>query len=827
MAVSWGSAKGSGTKFRVGVDLKIPTPGVSDTEVTATVEYWIWTKDKVDDSSVTLTKSGNATNAGSVTVSANTPSNSDWSKSNKKLVRTETKVFVTSGADQILTATASMTGVNAAGASTVAAQTVKGTLKKSPLITPDAPTAANRTRNSDTSQTITWTNTNPNDSKKKYLGILIQRWDNVQNKWYDLKRLGVVTSFTDTTTIPDREYQYRVLAFNGGGQSGWATTSKIQTSPAAPIRVTASRPNSDVIVAWENVSTIATSFKIRHYEDGVDKGIVATGIAATASTWAHSGASLTAAHSYRVIAVASLEGPASALSGALPKAGEPYAPTGLAPNGTIHSVDESIRLTWQHSSADGSSQTGRFLYLREAGTESNIIPASARRTLSATANAATDQLTVAAHYCNTGYPVVLTGGTPPAPLALGVTYYAIVDSASLMRLALDEEDAEDGVAINITSAGAGVTVSIPVTLSNEQGYTLPSSTLPPGRMYEWTAATKGAFSAAEPMSPQAAWASFRTAATPTATLAFPLDGDTTMSPQAMVAWAFFSPDEGVVQQWWQASLWEGSAALESAEGEGEWDSYTFGYQLANGGTYRVEVIVEGSNGIRSSVVSATFTPEFIGPLAPGVELTWNADDGYVEIDITNPTDDDAPDASKVSIEHSLPGDEWKQIAKDVPPDTTVIDFLPTPNTVNNYRVRAVSSDGAVTVSTASINCDNHGDWYWLNGGPAFDVIAKARYTGGADIDLEMDHELHEFAGRKRPVRYDGTIVRQGIEISAQFPRDSEGYQSMAEFERLVRTPGLVYYRDPVGRRVKCSLSKVSFSDSDNLIDFTAKLEESD
>lgn len=824
MAVSWGSAKGTGNKFRVGIDIKIPTPTVSDTSVTITVDYWFWSKDALNDASISLTKSGNGANAGTVTVAANTPSNSDWSKSNKKLVRTETKVIATSSVDQVLTVTASMTGVDEANAATVATHTEKGTLKKSPLAQPDAPTGCATTRNSDTSQTITWTNVNPTATTKRYLGINVERWDNVANKWYALKTLGVVTSFTDTTTIKDREYQYRVRSFNGGGKSGWSTSAKRQTSPAAPTNVDVTRPASNALVTWKNISTIVASYSIRHWLNGVDQGVIATGISPTATSWSHSGATITASHRYAIIPVADLEGAQSAQTPLLPASGPPLAPSGLWPNGTIHAASEALTLSWVHAAVDGSSQTARKVRLYEVG-DGELYPT--QRTLTATASGTTNQLSAVGHMLNDGDPVTPTGGTIPSPLVLDVTYYAVVDSASAFRLASSEEDAEDGIVLDLAADSAGLEITNPVSISNASALTLPADTLEADRVYQWSVATKGAYSDAQPLSPWSPMASFRTASTPTTTIAFPEDGGTTMSPSAMVGWAFYSADEGVVQQWWEASLWQGGALLESMEGEGDWGTYSFVYDLQNGTEYRVEVITEGSNGVRSEVASSTFTPEFVGPIAPGIELTWDADDGYVEIDITNPTDIDSPDAFKNVVEHSLPGGKWSQIAKDVPPDTTIIHFLPTPNVVNNYRIRATSADGATTVSNASISCDNSGDWYWLNGGTAFDVIAKARYSGGVDIDLELDKELHEFAGRTRPVEYSGTIVRQEIEISAQFPRDPEGYQSMAEFEALVRTPGTVYYRDMVGRRLKCSLSKVSFSDSENLIDFTAKLTESD
>lgn len=827
MAPTWGSAKGTGsTKFRVGIELTIPTPSVSDTAVTVTTKVWVWTKDKVTDSSVTLTQGGSAVNPGTTTVSVVTPSNSDWSTSNQKLVHTSTKSVPTSYVDQELASSATVSGINSAGSGTSAWVTVQGILKKSPAVIPDAPTGAEATRVSDSSQIVTWANTNPTVQPKKYLGLRIQRWDNVGKKWISLKSLGVVSAFTDLTTVADRGYQYQVQAFNGAGGSTWSRTATIYTRPKAPSQISAKRSGSNVVVTWKNESTIATSWRIRYFKNGVDQGVIASVSPATTTTWTHVSPDASAAHRYEVIAVAG--GLESVVSGAvdpgIPAPLAPLHPTDLLPDGTIHAASEPLTLRWRHVSADSSAQTARSLMLREAGTDTNLL-ASTGRELTATANASTDQLTAAAHYLRDGDPVKVMGGVIPAPLAAG-TYYAIVDSPSLLRLALTEDNAEDRIAINLTANSSGVMIRVPSDLDGNSAYVIAGG-LTAGKRYEWSAATKGLYSGVSPVSDWAPMASFSVATKPLATIVFPEDGDTTMSPYATVVWGFYSPDLGVQQGWWQASLWRDTTLLEDAEGEGAWDSYTFSYELQNGVEYRIELVTEGTNGLASAMNSVTFTPEFIGPIEPGIALTWDADDGIVEIDITNPSDSDKPLAANNIVEHSLPGGAWTQIARNVPPNTTILHYLPTPNVVNQYRIKATSSDGKTTSSTAAISCDNTGDWYWLNGGTAFNVIAKARYSGGVDIDLELDKELHDFAGRTRPVEYTGTIVRQEIEISAQFPRDEEGYESMADFERLVRTPGLVYYRDMVGRRIKCSLSKVSFSDSENLIDFSAKLTESD
>jgi hypothetical protein len=82
-----------------------------------------------------------------------------------------------------------------------------------------------------------------------------------------------------------------------------------------------------------------------------------------------------------------------------------------------------------------------------------------------TAVATTDILTVASTTgLRTGYPIELSGGTPPIPLSNGITYFAIVLSSTTMKLSFSSDGAISGNAIDLTVDGNGTITNPPVYL---------------------------------------------------------------------------------------------------------------------------------------------------------------------------------------------------------------------------------------------------------------------------------------------------------------------------------------------------------------------------
>lgn len=158
------------------------------------------------------------------------------------------------------------------------------------------------------------------------------------------------SSFTDTTTVGNRKYTYRVARTTAAGQSGWTAGVSVFTTPAAPTGVSAERAGNDIRVSAAGVPPWASSFDVR---DGGT--VVASGVSLP---WTHAAPSPAVPHTYEVRGVvAGLGGPWSAPSNTVQLIAPPNAPVGLTPNGGVVASDEPVSLRWTHNPVDSSAQT--------------------------------------------------------------------------------------------------------------------------------------------------------------------------------------------------------------------------------------------------------------------------------------------------------------------------------------------------------------------------------------------------------------------------------------------------------------------------------------
>ena len=114
----------------------------------------------------------------------------------------------------------------------------------------------------------------------------------------------------------------------------------------------------------------------------------------------------------------------------------------------------------QAAAANGCVNAGRpARYALErvtTGLRVHLWPApGASSSLVFTADAGTDQLTVTAALTTGTRVRVKTAGTLPVPLLVDTTYYVINISSTLIKLASSLANAKAGIAIDLTSAGAG------------------------------------------------------------------------------------------------------------------------------------------------------------------------------------------------------------------------------------------------------------------------------------------------------------------------------------------------------------------------------------
>lgn len=260
-----------------------------------------------------------------------------------------------------------------------------------PFQYPNPPHTVTVTKNSDTSHTTAWTADYTTDAGGyPWSAVYVQRWDNVTDAWYQVASLAyTATSYTDNSTVADREYAYRVRSGNSTGTSAWAYTAGPHdsfTTPAAHTNLQWTKATSDVVLTWSKASTLPVATEVQESAGGGAWTAKAT-VAAGTNTWTHTSPNPAVTHQYRVRPI--IEGVAGAwtTSTIVQLLAAPLAPTALQPSGlTVDPVTGTVTATWSHNPVDGTAQTAYEHRLKVAGgaytSSGKITSTSASRTLS-------------------------------------------------------------------------------------------------------------------------------------------------------------------------------------------------------------------------------------------------------------------------------------------------------------------------------------------------------------------------------------------------------------------------------------------------------------
>lgn len=243
-----------------------------------------------------------------------------------------------------------------------------------PYLSPETPSTPTVTRNSDTSHTLNWTCNassqarvqNQYIQRRYWTGSAWSSWSTISTKTTD-RTSDTAESYTDTTTVANRVYQWRIVAQNSTAQTASGTSERAYTTPAALTGVTATKTESgdiELTFAYPSTSYVPDGHVL--IEESQDGGAFATltTVAGRPATYTHSSPSTSVTHQYRASFVVDAvdgtgDGLASAtvLSGTVTLAAPPDAPTGLAPNGTAKDATDEQTLTWVHNPTDTSPQS--------------------------------------------------------------------------------------------------------------------------------------------------------------------------------------------------------------------------------------------------------------------------------------------------------------------------------------------------------------------------------------------------------------------------------------------------------------------------------------
>ncbi len=241
-----------------------------------------------------------------------------------------------------------------------------------PPTAPSAPTGAGNTRNSDTKNTVTWTNTVTEEAP--YTAVKVERSIDGAAFAQIASLGGTATSYIDSTCSANHYYRYRVRGMNESGYSGYATSGTTYNTPSAPGKPIGQRTgDTSVELSIANDAKTATATEIQRSKDKSTWQTIATTTGKATSYGDNPGGGT---FYYRARNTrGSLASAWSAASEAVVTICAPAAPTLLAPtSGQVLRVsDQQIAFSWQHNPIDGSAQTAAQLqYSTDASTWTTV-----------------------------------------------------------------------------------------------------------------------------------------------------------------------------------------------------------------------------------------------------------------------------------------------------------------------------------------------------------------------------------------------------------------------------------------------------------------------
>ncbi len=224
---------------------------------------------------------------------------------------------------------------------------------------PSAPTSLTATRISDGQINLSWTNNQP--TYHAYASVKVYRATN-GGSYANIATLGVVTSYSDTTTSADSKYTYKVQAVNVAGTADSSASSAVYTTPDAPGTPVATKLGSgNIQLDWTNnvgYGDTAYTTRIEHSENGGSFSEL-TSVSGGVATYEHVSPNPAVTHTYKIRArstTGSLNSSYTSNSNVIVLLSTANAPVSLTPSGGAFDATGNIFLDWTHNPTDGTPQ---------------------------------------------------------------------------------------------------------------------------------------------------------------------------------------------------------------------------------------------------------------------------------------------------------------------------------------------------------------------------------------------------------------------------------------------------------------------------------------
>ena len=268
-----------------------------------------------------------------------------------------------------------------------------------------------------------------------------------------------------------------------------------------------------------------------------------------------------------------------------------------------------------------------------------------------------------------------------------------------------------------------------------------------------------------------------------------------MTSTITAAWEYFDPESttqtGVrirIEDANNSPLWSTSIATNGTE-------YPIPYTLADQAMYVLVVSSRDSSGMWSFEATQQFYVSYAKPPIPEIGAMWDLDLGGVVVSIEHPAPGEGEvDAISCDLQRSASGDQWETIATGLDPSTSAVDFIPTLDTINHYRVISYSDlPSSVESAPHPVMVESKG-WVFVNGGPDWSYICRIRDNVSTTHAPARARVQNHFAGRRYPVTTAGEARSRPITVDG---RTSGGGSTADEWENLLlEVEGVLMFREP-------------------------------
>lgn len=369
----------TGRKIRLEWEITQSPSSVSSSTSSVSVRTRIWVRTQV--STIDSVNDFRATVSSPFT-SASGSRNITTSSGGRELLYDKTKTVSTGSSSKKISLSSSLTRVEIAGLSTKATVSGSHTIAARPSGKPSSPSNLAVARGSDTQHIISGRVVASSTVKVTRLNIMRRESASTTSSWDSWKQVGSLTSgwssstditFTDTSTVADRLYQYQLVSVNTAGTTTGSAGSVIRTTPAVPPAPVIKSETLGEISAESSVVGTNAAGVLYDWSSRINN--VEADVAGTTATPSRlfTGLTLTVPHAYRIRATAdsgttnntSLVSDWSGWSNAVAELGPPGPPTLTAPvSGAVVPYDQQFTFAWVHNTYDTSSQRGFQLEYR-------------------------------------------------------------------------------------------------------------------------------------------------------------------------------------------------------------------------------------------------------------------------------------------------------------------------------------------------------------------------------------------------------------------------------------------------------------------------------